>query len=35
LPVVQDGELVGIITTTDMLKVLTQILEKQASALAS
>ena len=28
LPVVQDGELVGIITTTDMLKVLAQILEK-------
>ena len=28
LPVVQDGELVGIITTTDMLKVLTHILEK-------
>ena len=28
LPVVQDSELVGIITTTDMLKVLAQILEK-------
>ena len=28
LPVVQDSELVGIITTTDMLKVLTHILEK-------
>ena len=28
LPVVQDNELVGIITTTDMLKVLAQILEK-------
>ena len=28
LPVVQDGELVGIITTTDMLKVLAQILER-------
>ena len=28
LPVVKDSELVGIITTTDMLKVLTQILEK-------
>jgi len=28
LPVIQDSELVGIITTTDMLKVLAQILEK-------
>jgi len=28
LPVIQDNELVGIITTTDMLKVLAQILEK-------
>ena len=28
LPVVRDSELVGIITTTDMLKVLAQILEK-------
>ena len=28
LPVVQDGELVGIITTTDMLKVLAQILDR-------
>jgi acetoin utilization protein AcuB len=28
LPVVQNGELVGIITTTDMLKVLTHLLEK-------
>jgi acetoin utilization protein AcuB len=30
LPVVQNGELVGIITTTDMLKVLTHMLEKSA-----
>jgi acetoin utilization protein AcuB len=29
LPVVQDSELVGIITTTDMLKVLANILENQ------
>jgi acetoin utilization protein AcuB len=28
LPVIRDSELVGIITTTDMLKVLAQILEK-------
>ena len=28
LPVIQDSELVGIITTTDVLKVLAQILEK-------
>ena len=28
LPVVQDGELVGIITTTDLLRVLTHILER-------
>jgi len=30
LPVVQNGELVGIITTTDMLKVLTHMLEKSS-----
>jgi acetoin utilization protein AcuB len=32
LPVVQDSELVGIITTTDMLKVLTHILEKSEAS---
>ena len=35
LPVVQDSELVGIITTTDMLKVLTHILEKSEAGRAS
>jgi len=35
LPVVQDSELVGIITTTDMLKVLTHILEKGEAGRAS
>jgi len=35
LPVVQDSELVGIITTTDMLKVLTHILEKGETGRAS
>jgi CBS domain-containing protein len=33
--VVQDSELVGIITTTDMLKVLTHILEKSEAGRAS
>ena len=35
LPVVQDSELVGIITTTDMLKVLTHILEESDASRVS
>jgi len=35
LPVVEDGELRGILTTTDMLKLLSRLLEAQASGSGS